>query len=119
MLEAEIEVATMAIFMVHEFRTPATNDDKFDSNANALNRFLSLFHSRNGGPDEDIELRPGELLGPISIVNRPDAGLPRMPSPPLFIGKVRTDTRGRLSSYCFVFPSRDSVQSRAAMFLAS
>ena len=94
MLEAETEDATMAIFVVHEFRTPATDDEKLDSNANALNRFLSLFHSRNGGPDGEIELHPGQLLGPITIVERPNAGLPRMPSGPLFIGKVRTDTRG-------------------------
>jgi len=61
-------------------------------NAEALNRFLRLFYSQNGGPDEAIRLGHGEMLGPISVVERPVAGLPALTSEiPLFIGKVRTD----------------------------
>jgi hypothetical protein len=46
----------------------------------------------NGGLDEDVQLRPGEMIGPISIVERPVTGGVKMPSKiPLFVGKIRTD----------------------------
>jgi hypothetical protein len=92
LLEAQIQEATTAVLLVHEFRTTATVDAKLEANAEALHQFLRLFYSRNGGPDEDLPLRPGEMIGPISITERSIAGRPTMPSEiPLFIGKIRTD----------------------------
>jgi len=92
LLEAQLQKATTAVFIVHEFRTIATVDTKLEANADALNDFLSLFYSRNGGPDEELQLQLGEMIGPISITERPVAGAPTMPSEiPLFIGKIRTD----------------------------
>jgi hypothetical protein len=92
LLEAEIQEATTAVFLVHEFRTRATVDSKLQANADALNSFLRLFQSVNGGLDEDVQLRPGEMIGPISITERPVIGGVKMPCEiPLFIGKIRTD----------------------------
>ena len=92
LLEAGIRGAITAIFLVHEFRTTATVDAKMEANADALNSFLSLLQSVNGGPDEDRQLQPGEIIGPILIIERPVAGSARLPCQiPLFIGKIRTD----------------------------
>ena len=92
LLEAQLQGATTAVFVVHEFRTNLTEDAKLAANAGALNSFLHFFCSVNGGPDEDLHLRPGEIIGPISITERPLAGVAVMPFQiPLFIGKVRTD----------------------------
>lgn len=93
-LEAEIQQAAKAVLVVHEFRTALTSDDKMDANACALNRFLRLFLARNHAPDETFHLQRGRLFGPIPIVERPAAGLRRMPTNTLlFIGKIRTDIR--------------------------
>ncbi len=92
LIEAQARQATTAILLIHEFRTLATVDAKLQHNAEALNRFLSLFCSHNGGPDEAVCLGHGEMLGPISVIERPIAGLPVITSEvPLFIGKIRTD----------------------------
>jgi len=92
LIEAQARQATKAILLVHEFRTRATVDAKLQDNAEALNRFLSLSYSHNGGPDEGVCLGHGEMLGPISVIERPIAGLPEVTSEtPLFIGKIRTD----------------------------
>ncbi len=40
LLEAKLQRASKAVFLVHEFRTMATVDAKLDANANALNQFL-------------------------------------------------------------------------------
>jgi hypothetical protein len=92
LIEAQARQATTAILLIHEFRTQATDDANLRDNAEALNRFLSLFYQQNGGPDEPVCLVPGEMLGPISVVKRPIAGLPEVASDiPLFVGKIRTD----------------------------
>ena len=92
LLEAEIQEAATAVFLVHEFRTTATVDTKLQANADALNSFLRLLHSLNGGPDEDVRLRLGEMIGPISFIERPVTGAKKMPCQiPFFIGKIRTD----------------------------
>ena len=92
LLEAKARQATTAILLVHEFRTHATDDGNLRDNAEALNRFMSAFYSHNGGPDEVVCLVHGQMLGPISLVKRPIAGLPEVTSEiPLFIGKIRTD----------------------------
>jgi hypothetical protein len=102
MIEAQVQHATTAILLIHEFRTLATDDAKLQDNAEALNRFLRVFYSQNGGPDEPICLGNGEMLGPISVVERSVAGLPALaPEIPLFIGKVRTDClAGKATSRC-------------------
>ena len=91
LLEAQIQGATTAVFIVHEFRTNLTEDTKLEANADAMNSFLHLFYSVNGGPDECLHVRPGEIVGPISIIEGPLAGPLQCPSIPLFIGKIRTD----------------------------
>ena len=92
LLEAKIQGATTAIFLVHEFRTALTEDAKLKANGDAMNSFLHLFYSANGGPDEDLQLRPGGMIGPISIIDRAVAGATAMPCQiPLFIGKIMTD----------------------------
>jgi hypothetical protein len=89
--KAQTQGAITAVFIVHEFRTNLTKDTKLEANANAMNSFLRLFYSVNGGPDECLHVRPGEIVGPISIIDRPLAGSLQCPSIPLFIGKIRTD----------------------------
>jgi hypothetical protein len=91
LLEAQTQGATTAIFIVHEFRTDLTEDGKLKANAEAMDSFLHLFCSVNGGPDECLHVGSGEIVGPISIVDRPLAGPLQCPSIPLMIGKIRTD----------------------------
>jgi hypothetical protein len=95
LLEAHLQSATMAIFVVHEFRTTATADSKLEANANALNSFLRLFNATNSVADGRLPLCTGQILGPISITERPTAGATPLPCHiPLFIGKIRTDRLG-------------------------
>ena len=95
LIEAQARQAKTAILLIHEFRTQATDDANLLDNAEALNRFLSLFYSHNGGHDEAVCLVHGEMLGPISLFTRA-AGLPEgTPEIPFFVGKIRTDRLGR------------------------
>jgi len=92
LLEAKLQQASKAGFLVHEFRTTATVDAKMDDNANALNRFLRLLLLANKGGGEHITLESGHIVGPISITNRHAVGAHKIPYQiPLFIGKIRTD----------------------------
>jgi hypothetical protein len=80
------------ILLIHEFRTHASDDANLPDNAEALNRFLSLFCSHNGGPDEAACLVHDEMLGPISLIKRAIVGLPELTSEiPFLVGKIRTD----------------------------
>ncbi len=92
LLEAKLQQASKAVFLVHEFRTTATVDAKMNANANALNGFLRLLQSTNKGGGEDLELESGHIVGPISLTCRPFARAIKIPYHiPLFIGKIRTD----------------------------
>jgi hypothetical protein len=92
LLEAQLQKASKAVFLVHEFRTMSTVDAKLDANANELNTFLHLLQSANKGGGEDLKLESGRLIGPISITDHPVAGAIKVPCDiPLFIGKIRTD----------------------------
>ena len=92
LLEAQARNAAVAILLIHEFRTQSTDDANLRDNGEALNRFLSLFYSHNGGPDEPVCLLLGEMLGPISLVKRAIPGPPEITSEiPFFVGKIRTD----------------------------
>ena len=92
LLEARVQRAATAVFVVHEFRTARTEDCKLESNADDLNRFLSFFHRKNGGPELDCSLNPEEMIGPISIAAWSLLGEGPQAEPiPLFIGKIRTD----------------------------
>jgi hypothetical protein len=92
LLEAQARNAAVAILLIHEFRTQSTDDANLRDNGEALNRFLSLFYSHNGGPDEPVCLQHGEMLGPISLVKRAIPGPPEITSEiPFFVGKIRTD----------------------------
>jgi hypothetical protein len=94
LLEAHLQRATMAIFVVHEFRTTATDDSKLQANANALNSFLRLLIAANMAYGTQ-PLHNGQMLGPISIIERPTGGAAMLPFHiPLFIGKIRTDRIG-------------------------
>jgi hypothetical protein len=92
LLEAKLQRSTKAVFLVHEFRTMETVDAKLIANANALNSFLRLLKSTNQVSGEEMTLEVGQIIGPISIVERPVAGTAVAPSHvPLFVGKLRTD----------------------------
>ncbi len=92
LLETERQKASKAVFVVHEFRTTGTKDAFLDSNANALNRFLSLLLFANKAGREDLQLQSGHMIGPILITNRSVVGPIKIPYHiPLFIGKIRTD----------------------------
>lgn len=92
LLETARQNASKAVFVVHEFRTTTTKDAFLDSNANALNRFLSLLLFANKPGHEDIQLESGHMIGPIIITNRSVQGPIKIPyHVPLFIGKIRTD----------------------------
>lgn len=98
LLEAKLQHASKAIFIVHEFRTTATADTKLEVNANALNRFLRLLLSANQRGDVGLEIGIGQLVGPISISERPiEAAVNILHQIPLFVGKVRTDRIGQAS----------------------
>jgi hypothetical protein len=97
LLEAQLQHAMMAVFVVHEFRTTATVDAKLEANAGALNRFLRLLKANSKGEDRDLDLDVGHMHGPISIIESPSAGATKMPCHiPFFIGKIRTDRVGCL-----------------------
>jgi len=84
--------ASNAVFVVHEFRTEATEDVNMDADANALSRFLRVLLSANDCGDGDFEFESGHSVGPISIRARPVPGTNKFPHHiQLFIGKIRTD----------------------------
>ena len=92
LLEAQLQNATIAVFVIQVFRTPMTTDAKLEANEAALSSFLLLLQERNGGSDGDSQLLNGHIIGPISIIERPTKGDVRMPCHiPLFIGKIRTE----------------------------
>ena len=96
LLEAKLQRASKAVFLVHEFRTMSTVDAKMDANANALNSFLRLLQTLNNGEAEDTKLESGHIVGPIFITDRRVEGAIKIPCDvPLFIGKIRTDRLGR------------------------
>jgi hypothetical protein len=96
LLEAKLQRASKAVFLVHEFRTMSTVDAKMDANANALNGFLRLLQTLNNGGAEDTKLESGHIVGPIFITDRRVEGAIKIPCDvPLFIGKIRTDRLGR------------------------
>lgn len=95
LLEAQCQHSTAAIFVVHEFRTTATVDSKLETNAKALNSFLRLLCRANSREDQNFQLDPGQMIGPISIVEHPPVESTSMLSDmPLFVGKIRTDRLG-------------------------
>lgn len=69
LLEAKLQQASKAVFVVHEFRTFATVDAKLDANANALNCFFRLLLSADRGC-EGFEIRSGQIVGPVSITEK-------------------------------------------------
>jgi hypothetical protein len=92
LLEAQLQNATIAVFVIQVFRTPMTTEAKLEANEAALSSFLLLLQERNGGSDGDSQLLNGHIIGPISIIERPTKGDVRMPCHiPLFIGKIRTE----------------------------
>jgi hypothetical protein len=95
LLEAEDQNAAKAVFVVHEFRTAATEDSKLSVNATALNIFLRRLLSANNQQGDSFELRCGQIIGPVLITDRPVACATKIPyHVPLFIGKIRTDRLG-------------------------
>lgn len=92
LLEAEINKATKAVLVVHEFRTALTTDAKMEANASALDGFLRLLLAKNGSADANFRLERGQLFGSVSIIDRATTHARKMPSHiPLLIGKIRTD----------------------------
>jgi hypothetical protein len=76
--------ASRAVFLVHEFKTDSTNDQKHFSNQVDLNKFVARL---TGGMIS--ELKSGVLEGPILV-----PGAPLFPQPiPLYLGKASRDLR--------------------------
>jgi hypothetical protein len=76
---AEQSKAARAVFIVHEFVTSETSDEKHDRNKADLDRFVVRL---TGGAVR--QLTPGQLIGPVQVPGRPlfkDA-------PPLYVGKA-------------------------------
>ena len=74
LLEAQLRNATIAVLVIHVFRTSMTTDAKLEANDAALSSFLLLLQERNGGPNGDSQLHNGHIIGPISIIERPQMG---------------------------------------------
>jgi hypothetical protein len=92
LLEAVRREAAKAIFVIHEFRTSATEDAKLEANSIALNYFLRSLLSTNDGGSKNANLENGQLIGPIKFGHRGAPGTTEFPCHiPLFIGKIRTD----------------------------
>jgi hypothetical protein len=92
LLEAKLQKAVKAVFVVHEFRTSKTAVAKMNANSQVLNGFLRLLKLRNAGVDKGVELEIGHIFGPILMLDCPPAGRFKIPPDiPLFIGKIRTD----------------------------
>ena len=95
LLEAENQHSAKAILVIHEFRTSETEDEKMESNAEKLNRFLRLLLQQNGAADVNLQLRCGQLMGPLPLLERSVEKAHKMPYRiPLFVGKIRTDRIG-------------------------
>lgn len=87
LVEADRQGCGLAIFVVHEFRSHATDDERMRENAKTLDGFINLLWATNEHDREcPPHLCPGHLIGPVRLRNR--AGAPHIP---LLIGKVRTD----------------------------
>lgn len=77
--EAEQHGFDRTIFLVHEFVTNKTRDDRHARNANDLAEFVArLTHGMHA------DLKPGQLAGPISVPGQPLVGH----GPQLYVGKV-------------------------------
>src|SRR5581483_3430736 len=70
LLEGALQKASMAIFVVHDFRTTATDDIKMAANGHALNCFLRLLLATNGLADTALKIGKGQLIGPVPIMER-------------------------------------------------
>lgn len=98
LVEAKAQSSTTAVFVVHEFRTTLTTDVKTKRNARELDNFLRLLLRQNGTPDDIFQLRCGQLSGPLPM-REPNAvdGLPLPHGIPLFVGKIRTQVKGKVT----------------------
>jgi len=95
MFAAKASQCALAVFVVHQFRTEFTDDQKIATDAECLELFASLLVQRNTarGLLAQLPLQYGVLLGPIYFANR-KCGAEQWDMPtniPLFIGKVFTD----------------------------
>lgn len=98
LLEAANQRSRLAVFVVHEFRTSATDDRKLAENAAALHDFVAALLAHNSCDSANVVSEDRSLIGPITMCPQ---GIPStVPVPtdiPLFIGKIRTDrTQKRL-----------------------
>jgi len=92
LLEADLQQAGKAVFIVHEFRTNKTVERKMTENAQVLNGFLRLLNARNVKFGKDFELVSGQLIGPLFMMDGDPCRTLKIPYDiPLFIGKIRTD----------------------------
>jgi hypothetical protein len=94
LIEAKLQNAAIAIFVVHEFRTQKTGDHKMAENGQVMANFLRLLIAQNMGIEEHLEFHPGHLLGPLLFRDFGVTEPVRFPyDVPLFVGKIRTDKR--------------------------
>jgi hypothetical protein len=114
LLEAKQAASEIAIFVVHQFRTPHTNKREIKADVERLHRFVSLLIQTNLKPNDPppsiVPFRCGTLVGPIYI-NKRDCGQEekwKMPTGiPLLIGALHTDrTRSQADRAPSVRPKR-------------
>lgn len=99
LVEAAVQGNIMAVFVVHEFRTALTTDEKMERNARELDAFLRLLIRQNGPSDDSLALRHGQLVGPLPFTRSIVEGSSTMPYDiPLLVGKIRTDRKHPQSS---------------------
>ena len=99
-LQARIDKAKLAVFIVHEFRTPKTTDIVLDKHEKAFNEFLRLFFESNGTiwpggtTEHKLAVKNARFVGPVQMQHDPNVkGIISIPKDiPLLIGKIRTDT---------------------------
>jgi hypothetical protein len=104
LLEAKKARSEIAIFVVHQFRTPHTNDNEIKADARALHRFVSLLVQTNPGPNDlprsRVPFHCGNLVDPIYIEKRNCGQEEKWTMPteiPLLIGAFHTDRTRQLS----------------------
>ncbi len=85
LIEAKNQGAKLAVFLVHEFRSPSLQFDRLLENSEDFKKFFRMFPDLN-----QIEIEPGVLYGPVQIPGDPERKF--VPNDiPFLAGKIITD----------------------------
>ncbi len=95
LVRARLENASMAVFLVHEFRKPEQKKKKLEANAQDLEEFIKLLLERNkvAAASQSINA-PQFLMGPFAVRGTPANDANPIPSNiPLYIGKAMCELK--------------------------